>query len=918
MADSGDIELGVGAKPLPSLAAAFDAVTEKVEGAARAIAEAGQAEERDLAAVAAQVQAAAEAADNLRQSVEAARAAGAPVSPETEARLRATAEHVAALQKRLAAIPPAVEPISPALVAAEAAATRFAEAVEEGGRGAGRALSIVNVAIDDLRAEIERLRAGGQPVAALEARLAELRKEVDAGTVRFGRYRAAARDAEDALKGATRGAGEFEGQLSSLEDVASVLSPRLGNVVGRITAIAGGIGIAVIALKTLIEWTEKAGKAGAAELEDHLADLDAQIRLSSGETTRYAQNLRDVLRKNGYDVAADGVDELIAKEAELQQRLVARVAATKDLVASLGGDTKKLQDSTAVVLGAVGELLSKAGIGLDLTKDRLEALVAAQESAGDRLARPVQLNTQLAQALVAALDEELARYRDLGREAPENLEKVRTALAVAARADAEFLEAHEKLLAAVGVKSEAEFFEAARQVRDYAGEIERSGTVSAESAALIVQNVDRIRAAQAQLPADQREHTAAMLASLEELQEGYRTTAAVALAALGVQTPDAVRRAAGSVQTLASAFGPLAQVTKEQADKVRDEALKILESIALLPAAQRAGVADITKSLQVLVAQYGTAAEKQKAFAVDVAEVEKATLAKRREALETFAETFASTLDGLLSRLDQAKADLAAAAGSSTSDLQKELVELRKLQDQGPISSEQQARINEIETALLDAGAGAARFASGLDDASDAGGRVVASAGEMDGVLRGLLGSLRANQAAWNSLGIETRNAIETQISQLQAAGNQGFATADLIRGVFGTVRDILQGAGGDVRELEAQLGEAAGGTVDLNAAFADLDRRASAANLKLGELTKATDAGATSQQKLQEEAKETAKAVSEMAKEAAASVQEVAAGFGEWRAILAAIGPLLVDVTALTKELRNASLGDPVPEAPL
>lgn len=795
-AGDADVKLTIQAATGASVSAAEAGVRDALKALETTAKEASSGEAAAVAAVREQYEAAGAAVRKLEAAVDKARSAGAPVSADTSARLREAEQRLADLRKQLAGIPDAVEPIDPALEAAEAAARSFAEAVAKGGRGAERQLGLVNTAIENLETEIKRLRAAGQPVAELEARLARLRSEVARDTQQLGRFRAGLRDAQDELKRSTRAAGEFEGQLTSLEDVLGAISPSLGNLAGKGVAIAGGISIVLYALQQLIEVTEKVGKVLGERYERSLSDaIDEQDRMS-GSSVRLAQNLRDVLAKEGYDVAALHLDELLQKDAEFQQRLIERRAEAERLAKAITGDAKALRDSTQAVLAGLRE---------------------AQEGH--------VLNAQQAKLAVAALDGEIAAYEKLGKVAPAALVEARKALVLLGRTEADVHDEHDKFLTDFGVKTQEDFFESARRIREFNLEAQISGEVAPAAALKIIAAVEELAAQQALLPATAREATAGVLESLHEIQEGYRETANVALAAFGVQTPDAIRRSAEAIAALAAAYGPLAEVNKEQAEKIKAEALKILDAIALLPKAQQAAVADVTGSLVTLVTKYGEAAAKQREFALDVEAFEKASLERRRAAVSAFTEALGSGLSALIEQLRQV--DQATTTGPSAPDteaLKRELAELQALQAKAPISPEQEGRIAEIGQLLTDAGEGATRFAGGLEQASRGQAHASATAEQVNSVLRQVVGSLGDNAEGWRALGIAQREALETLLGQLQAAGNQGFATADVLQGSLGQVREILQGAGLDTSELDDALGGLASGAVDLDAAFSKLD----------------------------------------------------------------------------------------------
>lgn len=995
-----DVSLRLTGKADPSVAAAFDASKQEVADLAAATRAAAKQEAADLALVKAQYGQLGEAINASAVEGKAAEEAVAAFGVSATQGLEAATNGAEAADKALAALDAKLVSLgeggvdtsaavgrlrvlqdefektfesASAVTRAEKAVDQFFKSAATGSRGAVRDLAKAEKALKDLEEETRRLRSSGKDVAAYEDRIVALRKKIADGTVQVGKFAAANRDAADAAKAASRGAGEFEGTLTSLEDIVNAINPELGNTVVKLLAVQAAFSIVTGTAKEIgdalhdtalaLGASERTAKelANAFELNP-LKRFSEQLRQGREDIREYFADLEDgferralsafvgfgreaaragkefaesiegqkgavlqrteailagvqAIRKDGIvtrETAAAVVAAIDEQEAALR-RLgkaspeLARVRQEMERLAS--NKTAADLEYTAQRIAELADRFSAIGIGsegaIGTAVSQLQRFIKETEAAGGATSQQAAVIVTQARAIAEAIK----AIPGLAEKAGVN--KILFDLDLAAHAYARLAIDAKTAFGVIGAATVEELTRSVDIVNKFVAEVEVAGKATPAQALLIIHAIDGIRENVATLPDSQRQATAKVVASLEVMEAKYRSAGEVALLAFGVQTPDALRRSAESVVALAAAFGPLGTVTKEEAEKVAGEAGKILGEIGLLPPAQRAAVKDIEGSLVDLVVKYGTAAAKQKDYALDVQQYEAGLIEKRKAAAASLAATLASGLSALIQQLREAEAATKGLGeGGDTSVLKKELADLQELQDKGPITQEQQARINELTDALLEAGDGAARFASGLDGAAASGGRVVATSQQVDGVLRTVLGTINDNAEGWRGLSLATRQAIEVQIGQLQAAGNQGFATADVLTSSLGSVRDALQGAGFDVSGLNAALGGLQDGTVDLNRSFGLLDNSVSKGEqayrdfaAKAVEGTAKTKVGTDEMKKSTDAAKdavhELGTTTAEAAKIMTKSVVDVNAGLGEMETRLRRIGPLIEKVLA-------------------
>jgi Mg2+ and Co2+ transporter CorA len=822
-------------------------------------------------------------AAGAEEAVEQVKSAQQDLSASTARAAQEDADHLALVEAQYGQLgPAAAKAYGQATAAADAAgAASVAASKKATGSWRGFEVAAANAAgaVNRLEKEIEDLRAAGGNVTVLENRLEGLRAEAQRNSKAFGEFRKNLRDVQDETKIAQRNAGEYEGTLTSLEDVVNSVNPALGNQVVKLLAVqsamfivqnigrdmAAGMRDIAVAIgvsdeaadkfaknleakfsanpfKVFASYLSEAQDKQAAFFENLSERMAAQVdetERASGALAQYALNLRNVLSGQGYDVAAASLEQLLVMEGEFRKRIAERGPAIEKLATQIRGDQKALQDDTAVTVGALAKL-------------------------GDAELQ----NAEKAKKSAEVVRELVQRYKEAGIEVPGVLEDWNTRLQALVQSHENLATILDKVLSAVGVRGPAAIDKQIDALREYAGEVERSGNVTTDQAALILNSIEQIRRAIELLPEGQRQAAQGMLDALEDLEERYRGIAKVALATFGIQTPEAIGRSIEKVEGLISAFGPLGRVTAEQAAVVVAELQKILDAISVLPTEQRAAMADQEAAIRALADQYGEIAVRRKQYAEDIIASEEKQLAREKEILaerQELLSTFASVFDQLQAKL-ASRSDVAPGVDA---DVEKLRAELKQLQDIPLKSGEQVAQIAALEDELKKA----AGTTLGFADAQKA---ATLTSQEVDDALAGLIDSIKGVEGGFANLPLAARYAVENMVGRLQQAAQEGTATKDVLNDAFVTVGRIIDEAGGSMGDLGTAINRANEDTLNLRREFGELEMgiaKAETAAKVLGETQK--DAATISRERAEaavKAANEEAAAVN-VAKEAHAGV---------------------------------------------
>lgn len=763
------------------------------------------------------------------------------------AKLKAAGRSVEALEAELKSLQSQAAAIPPSMGAAEAAVAQFGVRAEKGGKGAALALGAATAATDRLEAEIDQLAAKGVNVDGFRRKLDAMRVSIEANTIKAGKMRAAVADAGDALRVATARGGELTGQMGSLDGILRLLGAgSLAETAERALALQGAFLITISTAKQVYEILDKLTKQAGDAWAESLIRQDEAMRLASGETVQYAQNLRNILARQGYDVASDSLSGLIAKEGEFQARLRQRRDAVEEIVKQATGDRKALEDSVAATLAAVAQV-QKSG----------------------------EANAQQYASLGRSVTELIAKHKEMGQVVPAELERQRSVLARLATTAADYARAHDAILEAVGVQTPEQVDKAITSLLAYAREVELAGDVTAEQAAKIRGGIGSIRTQMEELPEGARQGLEGMLGSLEELESRYAGTADVAARAFGSTTPEAISRSVEALRGLIEAWGGVAGTTQEQAARIAAEAQKIRESIATLPAAERDAAAAQAEILEGITVTYGRVAGSRQKFAVDVLEAERkaaeeeARLIKEREER---LDSLTGKIAGTFRQLQQAASAPVDGGGEEIAGLTAEIQELEKANREAGLSIDELNKLGDLKGQLAGAQQAAASWGGEAK-------KTTVGAKEVDAAMSGLFDTLAQDGgAAFRELNEVQQGAIRSLITNLQQTAQTTGATSDDISTAFGRIGQVLEEAGGSIGNLGNDLARSSEETLDLGREFDRLNPSLDAAGNAMGKIGE--EAKTTSER--QEEAAQKTEEFAERAEKAAESVVKSAGKMNE------------------------------------
>lgn len=495
----------------------------------------------------------------LQEKLRAFQRAG---SDTTEVRLEidrasANADRLAAKIKGI--LPPGSIPteeitkLEVAFQGAEAAVSRFEAQAATGSRAATRSFTQAKVAVADLERQIEELRASGSNVAALEARVASLKAGLDRGNVSMGKFRAAARDVDDELRQATLSAGEFEGQLGSLEDVANSINPQLGATTAKLLSIQAVISIVTSLFQQANAAIENGAKALGANEEQAkkiTKTLDIENRVLEyvvGST----KDLLFLLRSDDPNIAAEN-HERLAKALELEG--------------------KKAQEA--------GRLYAESILGnLEAIQRRNEVQLRGL----DIITREGQLTARTAALLALAIGEDIEALERLGKE---------TASLRALRAELE------KVAHAMNLS------EAIQQVDLFGQQLRDAGGVTREQADSIVASINGIIKSVRTLPEEDQKGFAVRLRLLQDYKaefEKFTTAYAAELEKQRKALEENLKRQEAALESFATKLRDAFKVEKDDkgAQTAADLKREIAEAEAELLALETKGPGSIEESNRI-------------------------------------------------------------------------------------------------------------------------------------------------------------------------------------------------------------------------------------------------------------------------------------------------------------------------------
>lgn len=316
----------------------------------------------------------------------------------------------------------------------------FAETVEKGNEGVEEGATRALLTLRRLQQAAEDLKASGRNLTDDQVReLEELERAYKDAVRGAGEYKRAQIEATRDVESATARTGEYRGSISSLADVFEQVSPKAARFALQGTAVVGAL---------------TAGYSAGTKFREGLGELDkllgtsmlqsmdnfvqraflmqqAMDRLvgalqSPAEESRELLNILNILRAQGIKPVSSNLDEL---RAQLDQ-----VSRAKGEVAQEALAAKAAQEEWTASMGLSREELDKQS-------KELAKFVAAFIEQNDQLDLS-GISSRLKDQIQGILD----KYRDLGTEAPKELQKVANALGILSTAQQETLDKHKQFL----------------------------------------------------------------------------------------------------------------------------------------------------------------------------------------------------------------------------------------------------------------------------------------------------------------------------------------------------------------------------------------------------------------------------------------------------------------------------------------
>jgi chromosome segregation ATPase len=384
-------------------------------------------------------------------------------SSEAAQGYQASLESLTELQSRLA------DPLTQSLGKAEEAYGKLEKAVEGSMDGAGEKLAQTRRRIDEYREALEAARQAGAGVTGDQVeQLERLEAEYDKAEKKVAQYAATKRNVAKDVEAAAA-ATSLEGRsINSLGDIASVASPKMGQLVGVAQQIVGAF---------------KAGYEAGSILRDLLNDLtdgafDRQI-----QAMLHLQSLADKLVDGLHGVGR--AEEELANQRNLFEKL-GLAGFTQDVeknAAVLAAHAQKVRASKGEVEGLKAEV-DKLSVSLGVSREKLdeqaESLVRTAAAFAEQNAQLSK--TDLAQIFGQQIQAILDAYAKLKIEAPQALASLAAAWGVTTSAVQSATERHKSLvdklteqITGISKKSASELAEMTKAIEETFSKINIAG-----------------------------------------------------------------------------------------------------------------------------------------------------------------------------------------------------------------------------------------------------------------------------------------------------------------------------------------------------------------------------------------------------------------------------------------------------------
>jgi hypothetical protein len=848
----------------------------------------------------------------LKADLEAAfaplEAAGVGISAQLEIlqqQLRETADEALRLKEAAAAAqrlreelektkaPPRFEAdiaaIGARLDVATTQADRFTSSVVNGSKGAERQAALLSVQIEKLEGDIARLAAEGADVAVLETRLSGLQQKLSGGIGELGKYRAAMADISDETKRATILAGEFGSGLGGVEGIANLVSTKLGNFVGPILAIQGGISLISAGVEAF--WA-KAGPIISQGIQNWARDQDA------------ARKSTEALINSGRVLLRYGDDFLGSYEAQTAE-LDAVIKRHYELEEAVRGSSDEMRRETAAVRMAGEEILRQGNVTAAEAAsflDTIEKQIEMQRRNGKETSDLEALKARFINETTVALAKQGSEMRRNGEVGAETTEKF---LSEVNRQISVLNELGGSLIHSAEAERQRTYLvrESIAALQARADQFRRDGFATAEQADQFV------AAVQSQIDALARlgQSSPALEALKKELE---------ALARAGQLDGLSV-----GIRKLEEVFAEMQRgrtISREYADDLTSQVDRQIKAIQDLPAQERVQYEGRLKTLRSFKAelfQFTTEFKEKLQEQIEAdrkaADEAAASYARRKQAIADYARSAADSASKLETVGDRVRKSERGGEDQQSKDpavlaaeLAKRKAELADLGQAPVLSGDQQQRQQDLEREISDLNRQIGDLGSSLRGAGDDFQKLtpqgLAAASQIKGALVSLVQGSEDFRKGWKAMPFELQQAAEGLVRGFFSDLDNGLVTsgADVER-FTNQLTTFMQQGGALSQKAAEDIRSLAAGTADVDSLFAGLDVVADRSNAALDRLTGGLRGAVSGQQAAAQAAQEVSRQFGAAQVEEASSVQALGSSVQQTAANLQAANEAARNVAA-------------------
>lgn len=274
---------------------------------------------------------------------------------------------------------------------------KFGEVAQVSVRGAAKAAVEAKISLEQLEDEVHRIQASGGVVRPEDiARLQSLRVGYENATIAAGRARKAQQEVADDLRAATIRSGEFEGSLSSTEDVLNQFSPSLGRLAVSFSALAAAMVFLKDGARAVADATRVVGEsfgASKASIDEFAGSID-----KLGDVTHPLDAIKAQLslvqsaveKISDYTDHIEALNEVERNREQITRRLTAAGVAYEDNILSIANALQHYEDvqrEATIEAAKFDQVFRQAveqgvGISADKLDEKITSLLATVDAFG--------------------------------------------------------------------------------------------------------------------------------------------------------------------------------------------------------------------------------------------------------------------------------------------------------------------------------------------------------------------------------------------------------------------------------------------------------------------------------------------------------------------------------------------------------